>query len=224
MPNIILDPDELWEYFVSNAEELTKEKHLIASFEDYGIEIYVESSDDLPYITVEVDDEEIDGEFCLSANDCEETAEKLYERYIDNAFSTLSGTENDNSPWVNDDDEDEYYSANMWKCANEEGYEFDGNTVFDGLDYGSQSIAIDEREEELDDALMYFLEAACEGQPCIFLDDDEIEEIKDHFCEYLWKKYKLHIYRPMWLEDENGEEFFSNYPYEVMIYDEEESD
>lgn len=45
------------------------------------------------------------------------------------------------------------------------------------------------------------------------------EDVLDHMCEYLYRKYGISARRPMILEDENGEEFFEEYPYECMEFD-----
>lgn len=82
---------------------------------------------------------------------------------------------------------------------------------------------IDERESEIDAAVDDFLGII--AQTYGFTDDNTIDEIhddvKEHFLEYLYRKHKLEIYRPMILEDENGEDFFEEYPYECMEFDDE---
>jgi hypothetical protein len=54
-------------------------------------------------------------------------------------------------------------------------------------------------------------------------DEDTISEItddvKEHILEYIARKHGLPVYRPMYLEDEDGEDFFSEYPYEEMIFE-----
>lgn len=46
-----------------------------------------------------------------------------------------------------------------------------------------------------------------------------VEDVKEHTLEYIARKHSLPIYRPMYLEDEDGVDFFSEYPYEEMIFE-----
>lgn len=82
---------------------------------------------------------------------------------------------------------------------------------------------IDNREDELDTAVFDFISEVM-GEPVdITLGKTKAEEIyedfKEHALEYLARKWKLNIYRPMILEDENGEEFFEEYPYDVLEFE-----
>ena len=55
-----------------------------------------------------------------------------------------------------------------------------------------------------------------------FGDADSFEiaqDVLDHICEYLYRKHDISSRRPMILEDENGEEFFEEFPYECMEFD-----
>lgn len=87
--------------------------------------------------------------------------------------------------------------------------------------------AIAEREEELD-TLVYDFVMSVLGEDVYFDEkkydvDNMFEDIKDHFLEYLARKYELQIYRPMFLEDEDGKESFENYPYECMEFEDEDN-
>ena len=77
-------------------------------------------------------------------------------------------------------------------------------------------IGIRNNEEELDLAVEEFLSVVC---PQFGYNEDELEDIKDHFLEYLARKYDCEIHRPMYLEDENGEDFYTEYPYRQMLFD-----
>lgn len=80
---------------------------------------------------------------------------------------------------------------------------------------------IDDRESELDDAVSDFLSIVLDG--CILHDIFDIcEDFKEHAIEYIYKKYELPIYRPMILEDEDGNEFFEEYPYDHLDLSEED--
>lgn len=84
---------------------------------------------------------------------------------------------------------------------------------------------IDDRESELDAAVFDFLETVLEDDPCAVIGNVEeiFEDIKDHILEYLARKHDLPIRRPMYLEDEDGEDFYEVYPYEAMIFDDEDN-
>lgn len=78
------------------------------------------------------------------------------------------------------------------------------------------------RETELSEAVTTFISDVLDGE--IFIDgdfDEVIEDCKDHFLEYLARKHGFDIYRPMILEDEDGEDFFEEYPYQCMVFEDE---
>ena len=91
----------------------------------------------------------------------------------------------------------------------------------------SQEDMIAERETELDDAVISLLDAVLDGdsQMEIYEKGIDLEELctdlKDYIIEHLAKDYGLtSIRRPMILEDdETGEDFFTENPYECMVYD-----
>lgn len=82
-----------------------------------------------------------------------------------------------------------------------------------------------EREIELDNALISFLDIVCEEDMCTayYLEPDVLDDVKEHFLEYLARKWGVPIRRPMYLEDEDGKDFFEEYPYEYMIFDDEDN-
>ena len=99
------------------------------------------------------------------------------------------------------------------------GFEDDDEPEFDEDD------AIEDRERELDAAFEDLLTAVVDNQRDLMMRYEEIvEDLKDLVCERLARKYHLGVYRPMILVDEDGEEFYEEYPYEVMIYDDEQDE
>ena len=84
-----------------------------------------------------------------------------------------------------------------------------------------------ERELELDDAVISFLDIAIEDDSAAFLGleaDAICEDIKDHLLEYIYRKHGLSCRRPMFLEDEDtGEDFYEEYPYEHMLFEDEDN-
>ena len=49
------------------------------------------------------------------------------------------------------------------------------------------------------------------------------DDLKEHFLEYMARKWGLVIHRPMFLEDENGEEFYEDYPYDCIEFEDEDN-
>jgi hypothetical protein len=98
-------------------------------------------------------------------------------------------------------------------------------------EFQEQDDMILERESELDDAIILLLDTILEDDSMMILQGKGIEldelcnDLKDSIFEYLARKYNLEsIRRPMFLEDdETQEDFFTEYPYECMVYDDEEN-
>jgi len=88
-----------------------------------------------------------------------------------------------------------------------------------------QEDAIFERETELDEAVMAFIDTAteCSIYSDILNDEELLSDVKEHFLEYLYRKWELPIRRPMFLEDEDGNEFYEEYPYDCMVFDDEDN-
>lgn len=81
---------------------------------------------------------------------------------------------------------------------------------------------IDEREGELDEAIYTCLDVFVPNLLDISRDPDSVyEDIKDHLCEYLYRKYGVSVYRPMYLECEDGSDEFFEFPYSEMEFDDE---
>ena len=88
-----------------------------------------------------------------------------------------------------------------------------------------QEDAIFERETELDEAVMALIDTVTEcGIYSDVLNDEKLlSDVKEHFLEYLYRKWDLPIRRPMFLEDEDGNEFYEEYPYDCMVFDDEDN-
>lgn len=88
-----------------------------------------------------------------------------------------------------------------------------------------QADMIELREEELDELAASFIMEVLGGDT--YFDgvdfDDIVDDCKEHFLEYMARKHGLAVYRPMILEDEDGEDFFEEYPYECMEFDDEDN-
>lgn len=189
---IILQPDEVWDYFVEHEEECDECMFEIASCSEYGTAVYLSrSSKGVGCITVEADDQEVYNEEIIDAEDTKKTVQKVYDDYLtDKVIEILSDFE---------PQEDDTLQ--------------------------SQEDEIDMREEELDNLIWDFVMGVFGGDTYTDFDctGEVLDDLKDHFLEYMYRKHGFDIYRPMVLEDEDGTEFFEEYPYEHMVFDDEDN-
>lgn len=109
---------------------------------------------------------------------------------------------------------DEYLTENVTNFLDE----FD-----DEEEQSSEDEEIEMREEEIE-TLFSDLFIGLIGSPNLSkLDEEIVEDIREHTMEYMARKHKIKIYRPMWLEDENGEDFYEEYPYECMEFEDSDN-
>lgn len=197
---IILQPDEVWDYFVEHEEECDQCMFEIASCSEYGTTVYLSRSfKGVGCISVEADDQEIYNEEIIDAEDAQKVVQKVYDDYLtDKVIEILSDFE----PQENDTLQDQEDEIEM-----REG-ELD-NLIWDFV------IGVLGGETNPDDFSECFAEFDYTGE---ILDD-----LKDHFLEYMYRKHGFNIYRPMVLEDEDGTEFFEEFPYEYMEFDDEDN-
>lgn len=181
---IIVDPNDLWEYYEEHEFELENHMHEVANSYEYGVNIYVTKECGVGEIAVYVDDEELYTEVFSNKKECDSIACEIYNLYL-------------SSDYVNSE------------------YKFD-------LEEDNYDDEIDIREETLDYAVIDFLDAVFETSPGSVAQmdiDDVIQDLKNHFLAYMYRKWGMDIYRPTYLIDENGEEFLEEYPYSHMVFD-----
>ena len=199
MPTIIVEPKDVWRFFLQNREVLREKLRTIAENLTDGIEIYVTEEGNLPQILVFEDDEEIFAEIAQDPDDCVDTVQYVYDVYLDP------------TPYISaaDDDDDDDKPG------------FSGFADFE-YDDGDIDNVMQAREDDLSDAVYVMLDTVLENSDRGFPDIEEyIEPVKDLVCEYLARQCGLDIWRPMILEDENGAEFYEEYPYECIVFDDE---
>lgn len=188
---IILQPDEVWDYFVEHEEECDECMFEIASCSEYGTTVYLSrSSKGVGCISVEADDQEIYNEEIIDAEDAKKVVQKVYDDYLtDKVIEILSDFEPQEDDTLQDQEDE-----------------------------------IEMREEELNNLIWDFVMGVYGGDTYAdYLDYEFLDDLKDHFLEYMYRKHGLDIYRPMVLEDEDGTEFFEEYPYEHMVFDDEDN-
>lgn len=187
---VVYKPDEVWDYFLDNCEDMViqGEEHMIAESNEY--KIYITSSEDCTTGIVRVydtPDEDLVSEDLFGEPECESIISKLYKDFgIDKHKDT------------------------------KDLFEEHKDEIIDS-------------EENLTDAVTYFIhEAVSATVPTCRLStmkndlgitDEEIEEAKNHFLEYLYIKLGIDLYRPMIVQFDDGEKFFEH-PYSHLELDE----
>lgn len=214
--NILVTAADVWDYFLQHRKDLGNAMFLIAENEEYGVEIYLGSDYSYPEITVLADNVELYAQTVVNQNDCYLSCVEIYNKYLTYhaieaicaAIENVSGktkpqeTKPVNSPDTIDGE-----------------YESDIPAGLDELE------KIENREDELDIAVLNFIDTALklDGE-CLedyvgVKEASEIyEDVKEHFCEYLYRKFELPIYRPMYLTYKDGVKF-EEYPYEKLEFD-----
>lgn len=160
--DIIVQPHEVWHFFMANKDVIEECPELLASNDETGVDIYITAEDDLPYIYVNDEDNQLCEEAITDEEDCNAIMEYIYEEFLGD----------------------------------------DPISVYDDI--------IAEREDELSTAVDDFLRVALLDLP---VTTAIVEACKESLLEKLAEEYAAHIYRPMWLEDDDGNEEFFEYPY-----------
>ena len=194
MTKIMISPQELWDYYTGHRRELAISRHEIANCWEYGVAIYITATNSFPEIVVDVDDEEVYREE-ITLSDCEQVANTLYECYLTTSAMQVVGGEGDAAEDTEEDTEEE------------EPY--------------TTEEEIEERESELEEATRDFVSVATNGA-LEHIDQKAIDDLTEHFLEYMARKWGIDIYRPMFLEDEEGQ-FHMEKPYKHMVFDDEDN-
>lgn len=191
MQIIHYEPQEVWDIFDA---DLASAEILIAENPETGVEIFVTHQDKdpmRPSIRVLIDNALLYAEDCISQNDCTQTVRKFYYEYLD------PGRLIDHLEFGCDDEDDEdLYSQHM------------------------KDLEIEEREDDLNMLFDDFLEDVLSVPLSDLVDDpDKVrDDVKEHMLEYLYRKWGVSVYRPMWLEEDDGTEFFEEHPYGCMVF------
>lgn len=96
----------------------------------------------------------------------------------------------------------------------------DDDDIDDDDDLKIKEQYIEDHESELDDAVYDFVHVALDGDIDLTVPTEDekkvIADLKEHFLSYMATKWKLPVFRPMILEDDDGNEFYDEFPYEIM--------
>lgn len=189
---VILTPSEVWSFFSENGFKFTSKVSEIAENKEFGVVVYLSAEGINPNIIVTQDDVTIHEEVAISPIDCERIVEEVFDQYLT------------------------YMVFNAIDVCNTTPLPSPAVAVDNTINHDSE---IETREAELDEALMSFLSVVVEDERELdYLDPEIVDDIKDHFLEYLAKEYGLPIYRPMYLEDDDGE-WYEEYPYDHMDFE-----
>lgn len=192
---VILTPSEVWKFFDDNGFKFTSKVFEIAENKEFGVVIYLSAEGINPSFIVTQDDITVCEEVAISPIDCERTVEEIYDEYLTSkVIDVIDGGKASPLPLpaVASDEEDD-----------------------------DHELEIEAREADLDEALYGFLSAVVDdSRELDYLEPDIIEDIKDHFLEYLAREHGFAIYRPMYLEDDEGG-WFEEYPYDHMDFGDE---
>lgn len=194
MQRIDVESSEIWDYSLEHEDELSKNQHLMAENDDYGMEVWLTMANGSPELIVECDGNEIYREDIFNEKDAKRTADRIYDDYLSfKAIETMTDSE-DKTVYIEDESEDEYDDEQM---------------------------LIDEREEEIDAAVRDLVNIVSDTG-CYNLTDEAVDDLKEHFLEYMHRKLGISIYRPMYLEDaDTGEDYFTEYPYDDMVFEDD---
>lgn len=211
--NIIIEPENIWDYFEENLDSLETIMHTVAENKEYGTEICLTNDGGLPCFVVTADDVEVETATCWEKTNCIFEAKRLYDWYLtDKAVQAIA-------------------DALDTKDARKFSDVYDDEGFYDGYDYSTEDESLLMLEEEIDDresdlrwAIGNFLETVLSDSNVSGDEYIEIEEdCLEHFLEYIHLKHGLDIYRPMWIKYEDGSEEFEEFPYEHLAFDDEDN-
>lgn len=190
---ILVQPSEVWDEYSNHSHNFREYLYEIASNDDYGVKVYLSEG------TSRI------ANISVQADDTEVYSENVVNG--DDCEKTVTKIY------------DRYLTPKVIEILSDMDEE-DGVQV-------NKEYAVTEREEELDTLVYEFVMGVLGGDA--YFDEktcdvnNMFEDIKDHFLEYMARKYNLQIFRPMFLEDEDGNESFENYPYECMEFEDDDN-
>lgn len=206
--SITIQPEDIWEFFQPRKKELKTKMLRIAENYDFGVKVFITESAGHPKFVVEMDDEEVYSETCVGKEDARETVNRIYNKYLTSQVinEVFGEHESDGADDVDMPPDEDYDDIELTRMEQEE--------------------EIDEREMALDEAIYDFVQVVMDEdalEDCVTNADEIYDDLKEHFLEYMARKWGLIIRRPMFLEDENEEEFFEEYPYDCIEFEDEDN-
>ena len=119
--------------------------------------------------------------------------------------------------WATSESECKEVTCDIYACYISY-FEGDEDNTDSEDDYINKEI-IAEREDEIDVLFRNMLFDLLDKSVAEDVIEEIADDVKEHTLEYIARRHGLPIYRPMYLEDEDGKDFYSEYPYEEMIFE-----
>ena len=119
--------------------------------------------------------------------------------------------------WATSESECKEVTCDIYACYISY-FEGDEDNTDSEDDYINKEI-IAEREDEIDVLFRNMLFDLLDKSVAEDVIEEIADDVKEHTLEYIARRHGLPIYRPMCLEDEDGKDFYSEYPYEKMIFE-----
>ena len=195
---VLLEPGEVWEYFIKHPEDPVESTIIIAYLNDrdfIGIQAdaknWSEKNHTRLRLVVSVDDVEVYSEDIINSYDCEVSVRRVYSKYSDYEPEEKESVFDEEVPLCLYDIED----------AEED-----------------EAVMMALREDELTSAVENLMWDITSDIP-VNVEEDVIEDVKEHILEYIARKHGISVFRPMYLVDDDGEPFYEEYPYECMEFD-----
>lgn len=193
MTSVTYDPSEVYEVFQDEKEAIAKQRIEVAKSNSYAVYLDCMVSMSGGYtgmLVVESDGYVIEEDFFENEKECNDIFEKAFINYIFTEETTVIDKEDVNSFYDKYGNLDTYYADE-----------------------------IEQREGDLDLAVVNFIDEVSETCVSSALTEEQIGEIKDHFLEYLYRKFGLSVYRPMEIVMDNGSEIYEEYPYPKLRFE-----
>lgn len=171
---IIIQPEDLWEYFTKHRIELVNKMEPVATNDEYDVVIYLTNDNGLPSLMIESSNVESEEYVVEDEESCSATVQMVYDLYLTEQIMTVMMEEAEGY----DDDMSQLELEDMMA---EREADIDGffTRLIEDLFPDEQILYTD-------------------------LMDDLVEDCKEHMLEYLYRKHGLSVYRPMELEDDEG--------------------
>lgn len=189
---IYIQPESVWPYFMKWKRKDEDDMECLATNDDYGVEIYA-SCETVGEVEIAVlaDDEGIFHKVVYTQSDCETLVSELFDSFLTSKAVEMLGLY-DNVDIYGDDEEKEVDEEHI----------------------------IEEREDDLDILFWNLVDDVCGDEKGNVVTDEMVDDVKEKVLGYLARKYRVKIYRPMYLIDNASNDlFFAEYPYEFLDSD-----
>lgn len=190
--NIIVQPEQVVEYFLENYMFLRGNLNMIASNEDGSVEIYLTEHRDKPVFQVEMDGKEVYCKAALNGQDAEEEYRKIIYVYLS-------------------DDDDYVQDENVFVEEYEES---------EPVEPKFNEVQVD-RLTDISCAVDDLVTVLIEGDPeKNGIQHCDLMELAENVSQFLHDKWGFSVWMPMVMESA-GELFIEEYPYDNDDTDEE---